>query len=138
MGSSTVPALPVRDAAAAVACYVDRFGFTCVHHDDGFAVVVRDGAEIHLWQAADEGWRLRPETELRDSPVCTGAESFLAGTASCRVEVADVDGRYAELAASGVLHPVDTGSPVDTDFGTREFPTLDVDGNLLTFFARRP
>ena len=22
----------------------------------------------------------------------------------------------------------------ETDFGTREFPTLDLDGNLLTFF----
>jgi hypothetical protein len=25
-----------------------------------------------------------------------------------------------------------------TDFGTREFPTVDQDGNLLTFFRREP
>jgi hypothetical protein len=27
-----------------------------------------------------------------------------------------------------------TDGVVATDFGTREFPTLDLDGNLLTFF----
>jgi catechol 2,3-dioxygenase-like lactoylglutathione lyase family enzyme len=135
--TGAVPALPVRDTTAAVACYTGRFGFTCVHRDDGFAVVVRDDVELHLWEAGDDGWRLRPEEDLRAAPVRSGAESFLAGTASCRIEVTDVEGRYAELAAAGVLHPVDTGSPVDTDFGTREFPTLDVDGNLLTFFRRR-
>jgi hypothetical protein len=36
----------------------------------------------------------------------------------------------------GVLHPTDRGSPVDTDYGTREFATLDVDGNLITFYRR--
>lgn len=133
----TVPALPVRTIGEAVECYVDRFGFDCVHRDDaGFAVVRRDEAEIHLWQAGDERWRDR---DAEGSPVVSGAESFLAGTASCRVEVdsvAAVDALYDELAAVGRLHPADGGAPVDTDFGTREFATLDVDGNLLTFFAR--
>jgi catechol 2,3-dioxygenase-like lactoylglutathione lyase family enzyme len=35
-----------------------------------------------------------------------------------------------------VLHPVSKES-VDTDFGTREFATLDLDGNLVTFFEWR-
>ena len=48
----------------------------------------------------------------------------------------DVDGLHAELAGAGVLHPVDEGRPGDTDHGTREFPTLDRDGNLLTFYCR--
>lgn len=66
----------------------------------------------------------------------SGAETFLAGTASCRIACDDVDSLYAELSAAQVLHSIDRGSPVDTDYGTREFATLDGDGNLLIFFRR--
>lgn len=137
----TVPALPVRSVVDAAAAYVERLGFTVVHLDpDGFAVVARDAAEIHLWQAGDTGWRHRPADDLVDCPVRTGAEDFLAGTASCRIScgaVAEMDALHAELSAAGVLHPTDPGAPVDTGFGTREVAALDLDGNLLTFFARR-
>jgi hypothetical protein len=78
--------------------------------------------------------RTEPRGDLSERPICSGAESFLAGTASCRIEVADVDGLFAELEAAGVLHPVSQGGVDTTDFGTREFATLDLDGNLLTFF----
>jgi hypothetical protein len=63
-----------------------------------------------------------------------GAESLIAGTASCRIEVTDVDALYAELASTDVLHPVSRDGVTTTDFGTREFATLDLDGNLLSFF----
>jgi len=33
-----------------------------------------------------------------------GAESFIAGTASCRIAVDHVDELYAEMAAATVLH----------------------------------
>jgi hypothetical protein len=33
-----------------------------------------------------------------------------------------------------VLHPVSKAGVGATDFGTREFATLDLDGNLLSFF----
>jgi hypothetical protein len=36
-----------------------------------------------------------------------------------------------------VVHRVSTDGPDDTDFGTREFATLDRDGNLLSFFRWR-
>ena len=68
-------------------------------------------------------------------PICSGAESFLAGTASCRIEVSDVDALFAELQSAGVLHHVSLAAVNATDFGTREFATLDSDGNLLTFFC---
>ena len=51
-----------------------------------------------------------------------------------RVEVGDVDGLFGELEPQGVLHPVARDGVAATDFGTREFATLDLDGNLLTFF----
>jgi catechol 2,3-dioxygenase-like lactoylglutathione lyase family enzyme len=129
--SQTIPALPVRDAARAVDFYRDRLGFDVVHHDGGFAVVSRDGAELHLWEASDDSWRERGSL---DRPVQSGAESFIAGTASCRIAADDVDGLFAELEGNEVLHPVSRDGVQDTDFGTREFATLDQDGNLLTFF----
>jgi len=128
----TIPALPVRNVGAAVAYYRDRFGFEARHEAGDFAVLVRDDAVLHLWGATDEDWRSRGD--LGEQPICSGAESFLAGTASCRIEVSDVDALFAELQSSRVLHDVSRGGVTSTDFGTREFATLDSDGNLLTFF----
>jgi catechol 2,3-dioxygenase-like lactoylglutathione lyase family enzyme len=129
--SQTIPALPARDVAASVAFYRERLGFEVLHHDGGFAVLRRDDAVLHLWEAGDEGWLERGTLER---PVRSGAESFLAGTASCRIVVEGVDELYAELEAQQVLHPVSQAGVDDTDFGTREFATLDPDGNLVTFF----
>ena len=38
------------------------------------------------------------------------------------------------MIRADVLHPVSKESVEVTDFGTREFATLDLDGNLVTFF----
>jgi len=127
-----VPALPVRDVAAAVAHYRSGFGFEVGHESDDFAVLVRDEAVVNLWGAGDTSWADRADLAAR--PVVSGAESFLAGTASCRIEVADVDALYAELRDAGVLHPTSRDGVTTTEFGTREFATLDLDGNLLSFF----
>jgi catechol 2,3-dioxygenase-like lactoylglutathione lyase family enzyme len=129
--TQTIPAMPVRDAAAAAAFYRDRLGFQVLHQDEGFAVLGRDDARVHLWQAGDESWR---ERESLDAPVRSGAESFIAGTASCRILVEGVDDLYGELREREVLHPVSRDGVSETDFGSREFATLDQDGNLITFF----
>jgi catechol 2,3-dioxygenase-like lactoylglutathione lyase family enzyme len=129
--NQTIPAMPVHDMSAAVAFYRDRLGFEVLHHEGGFAVMGRDEAVVHLWEASDETWRQR---ELRERPVVSGAESFIAGTASCRVRVEGVDELYAEIRDKDVLHPVSQDGVDETDFGTREFATLDLDGNLLAFF----
>ena len=129
--SETIPALPVRDAAAAVDFYRDRLGFEVIHHDGGFAVLRRDEATLHLWAASDEVWRQGIDLER---PIDSGAESFIAGTASCRIRVQGVDELYEELKGQGVLHRVSENGVSDTDFGTREFATLDLNGNLITFF----
>jgi hypothetical protein len=132
--STTIPALPARDVRASAAHLRDRFGFEVLHEDPGFAVIRRDDAVLHLWGASDESWRER--RDLAERPIDSGAESFLAGTASCRILVSDVDGLFAELERADVLHPVSRDGVRATDWGTREFATLDLDGNLLTFFAR--
>jgi len=127
----TIPALPVRDARASVAFYRDRLGFDALHHDGGFAVLRRDEAVVHLWEASDDSWRRGVDLER---PIDSGAESFIAGTASCRISVDGIDELYAELQPRDVLHRVSQAGVTDTDFGTREFATLDRDGNLISFF----
>lgn len=126
--------MPVRDITAGVACYRDKFGFSVRHQDTGLGVLQRDDAVVALWESSDESWRTR---QHGDTPVRSGAESFIAGTASFRVEagsLAEVDALYAELSGTGVLHYADQGAPTRTDFGTYEFATTDVDGNLIEFY----
>jgi catechol 2,3-dioxygenase-like lactoylglutathione lyase family enzyme len=133
--TQTIPAMPVRDAAAAVDFYRDKLGFETLHHDGGFAVMGRDDAVVHLWEAGDETWRERYSLER---PVRSGAESFIAGTASFRVNVDSaeaVDRLFEELQRADVLHPVSKDGVDDTDFGTHEFSVLDLDGNLIGFFT---
>jgi hypothetical protein len=89
---------------AAVTYYRERFGFNAPHETEDFAVLTRDDAVIHLWAARDDDWHARED--LTDRPICSGAESFLAGTASCRIEVRDVDALLGELKREGVLHEV--------------------------------
>jgi catechol 2,3-dioxygenase-like lactoylglutathione lyase family enzyme len=129
--SQTIPALPARDVASSVGFYHDRLGFEVLHHNGGFAVLGRDDAVLHLWEAADESWHDRDSDA---SPVRSGAESFIAGTASCRIRVDGVDDLYAELSGRDVLHPGSGDGVSDTEYGAREFATLDPDGNLVIFF----
>jgi catechol 2,3-dioxygenase-like lactoylglutathione lyase family enzyme len=132
--TQTIPAMPVREMPGAVVFYRDRLGFEVLRHEGGFAVLARDEAVVHLWEASDESWR---EKVPADEPVRSGAESFIAGTASFRVQVTGVDELYTEMREADVLHPVSKDGVDDTDFGTREFATLDPDGNLVTFFEWR-
>ena len=87
----TIPALPVQDVKQSMDFYTSKLGFTVRHHDDGFVIVVRDDIEIHLWKSGDESWRNKGAS-LVANPICSGAESFLSGTASCRIEVQGIDG----------------------------------------------
>lgn len=126
-----IPALPVSDIERSTVFYRDTLGFTLVHQEAGFAIVERDGVQIHLWAATEESWR----TRSRDAaPVVSGAESFIAGTASCRVAVEDVDELHRHIEPLGVLHP--NAALAEQPWGTREFGVLDPDNNLITFFTR--
>lgn len=131
---NVIPALPVRDIAKATDFYRDRLGFSVGYADEGFAIVSRDDVDIHLWAAADDSWSARARTP-EATPVVSGAESFLAGTASCRIEVTGIDELYAELKRTGVLYAANTIVEA-TPWRTREFPTLDLERNLLTFYER--
>jgi hypothetical protein len=62
----------------------------------------------------------------------SGAESFIAGTASCRVAVQAVDAVHCALSPPGINAPLR-----DQRYGTREFGVLDPDRTLVAFFERR-
>ena len=128
----SVPALPVHDIAKASNFYEIKFGFAVPHQDKDFAKLIRDDVEIHLWASNDESWKTR-NTTASACPIISGAESFLAGTASCRIEVQSIDELFEECKKQDVIYSKDT--VVETQpWGTREFPALDLYGNLLTFY----
>ncbi len=127
---SAIPALPVRHVTTSIPFYRDVLGLSMRHHDTGFAIFHLDAIELHLWQADDESWRMRANSE----PVCSGAESFISGTASCRIAVTGIDELYTRLQQHSVIHP--NAHITNTDWGTREFGVTDPDNNLITFFER--
>lgn len=115
---SAVPALPASDVRRAVDFYVDALGFREVSQDDdGLGILARDGVRLHVWLA--DGSAL-------------GAETYLAGSASCRIETTQIETLHEHCAELGVVHP---NAPLqDRPWGAREFAVLDPDGNLITFF----
>ncbi|MGH8523061.1 MAG: bleomycin resistance protein [Gammaproteobacteria bacterium] len=126
-----IPGLPVSDIEKSTAFYRDKLGFTVAVRKEGFAKLRRDAVEIHLWEAADEGWRTRVGSE----PIVSGAESFIAGTGGCRVSVEGVEEWYRVVQPLGILH--DNAQLEVTPWGTREFAVVDPDNNLVTFFERK-
>ena len=128
----SIPALPVQDIQTAVEFDSQRLGFSCDVQKDDFARVVRDEVAVDLWLAWDRSWRARTDA-LAVAPVKSGAESFLAGTASCQIEVQAIDALYTEYKQQGVLYGPDTVVE-ETPWGTREFAALDLERNLLTFY----
>jgi catechol 2,3-dioxygenase-like lactoylglutathione lyase family enzyme len=132
LGAPT-PSLPSADVRRSERFYADVLGFDVVAFDDGFALVRRDRTTISIWGATDESWR---ESLDPAKPVCSGAESFIAGTASCSIEVSGVDELYEHCKAREIVHP--NAHVHDTEWGTREFGVLDPDGNLVSFWERRP
>ena len=128
----TIPALPVQDIKKAIEFYQTKLGFSVRHHENGFAIMVRDAVEIHLWASSDESWKDKGAS-LVINPICSGAESFLAGTASCRIEVQEIDELFEEYKKQGVIYNPDTVVE-EQPWGDREFPALDHHRNLITFY----
>jgi catechol 2,3-dioxygenase-like lactoylglutathione lyase family enzyme len=117
---SAVPVLPVSNIERAVDYYVTRLGFQQHYTDDDYGILSRDEVRIHVWAA--------------NKPDVSGAEPELAGTASCRVVVDDIQAFYDELAAKDLVHPL--GSISDHPWG-REFAVLDLDRNAIMVNERR-
>ncbi len=108
-----IPVLASIDLEATQRFYAERLGFDPVATYPDYAVSARDGVQIHFWLTDDRRF---------------------AENTSCRVDVTGIDALYAELSASGVVHP--NGELTDQPWGIREFAVLDEDGNLIKFGER--
>lgn len=120
---AAVPVLPVSDQRRAAAFYVEALGFVELLDEAGrgMGILNRDAVQLHLWVADGSA---------------PGAEEHLAGTGSCRIEVAGVDELHRRCAQMGIVHA--HGSISDRPWGAREFSVLDPDGNLVTLYEWRP
>jgi len=128
----SIPGLPVQNIEKAIEFYKTKLGFSVPYYNDGFAKLIRDEVEIHLWASSDESWKNRGAT-LSSCPIISGAESFLAGTGGCRIEVQGIGDLFAEYKKQGVIYSPDTVVE-EQPWGKREFPALDLHRNLLTFY----
>jgi uncharacterized glyoxalase superfamily protein PhnB len=129
---NSIPALPVVSVKTAAEFYQAKMGFYARHLEENFAILNRGNVEIHLWQACDKSWKLR-SIGLFFKPIWSGAETFIAGTASCRIEVDGIDELFEEYKANGVLH--NKHQIIEEQYwGHRDFATTDLCGNLITFY----
>jgi catechol 2,3-dioxygenase-like lactoylglutathione lyase family enzyme len=105
--TTSVPVLAVAELLRSVAWY-ERLGFSTVATYDRYAVLVLDGAEVHL-------------------SVMEQVSSPQAATGGAYLRVGDADAVFARWTAMGapILAP-----PTDQPYGVREFATEDLDGNL--------
>jgi uncharacterized glyoxalase superfamily protein PhnB len=104
------PLLAAADPGRAAAWYRDRLGFAVCWTMDDYAIVHRDGAEVHFWRCGDR---------------------HIAENTSAYFRTGDVDALYEALlpaADGGRVIP-----PEDKAWGMREFYVIDPDGNLLRF-----
>ncbi|MGB0697695.1 MAG: bleomycin resistance protein [Rhodospirillaceae bacterium] len=114
-----VSIVPVRDAAATVAFYVDILGFEArfVSDDKSFAILIHGAAAIQLVQTDD-----------------ADALKATANNISIYLWVKHLDALYERLRPQleslpeGRLRP-----PFNQDYGMREFHVKDPDGCLLFF-----
>jgi len=105
---STVPVLASLNIGETVEFYTQALGFTLRLKRDDYAIVGRDGAEIHFW-------------------LC--AERHIAENTSCYVRVASTDALYEEFKTRGV----DVQPPAVRPWGMKELYVIDPHGNLLKF-----
>lgn len=121
------PVLAARDVAVSAQFYL-RLGFVLAFQDQPtepkYAVMQRDGVELHLQWADPDQW-----AHPIDRPVY-------------RFMVSGVDALYAEFVDAGV-GGADTSlsgpwaAPQDTPWGTREFHVRDPGQNSLQFYQAR-
>ena len=106
------PQFPAVDVRKTAEWYRDRLGFRIarIERDNTFAIVERDGVEIHFWICADR---------------------HIAEHTSAYIRVDDIEGVHklmGKASLGGTISKVGV-----RDWGMREFYVTDPEGNLLKF-----
>lgn len=124
--SAVHPVLASKDVSASIE-FFRRLGFEPIFQDSSpdprYAVVTRDGVELHLQWADPQQW-----VAGLDRPVY-------------RFLLENVDIFFRELKGTGCVSSNAAGEspwavPANTPWGTREFHLRDPDGNGLQFYQR--
>jgi hypothetical protein len=102
------PGMPSTNIERTIENYA-RLGFTATLVMDDFAIIEREGVELHF--------ALKPDHD----PARTATWIYI------RVE--DADAFYKDMKSAGV----DINEPRDTDYRMREIPYVDPDNNLILF-----
>ena len=122
------PILRYRDARAAIRWLCAAFGFTerCCIPEDGLFV---RHAQLQLGENIIMLGSVRPDDGI------TSPQSSGVATQMLAVYVTDPDAHFERAQAAGakILYP-----PKNTDFGSREYHVLDLEGHPWTFGTYRP
>jgi catechol 2,3-dioxygenase-like lactoylglutathione lyase family enzyme len=97
---STVPVLASLDLQESVDFYTNQLGFKKVSQFDDYAIVSRDGAEIHFWLCDDR---------------------HIAGNTSCYIRAADTQALFREFPNCGLA----IQEPVVRPWGMKELYVID-------------
>jgi len=112
--TGAVPVLPTTNISQATSFY-GQLGFQVLHQEAEYAIVKRDGVELHVWLCPDRS---------------------LAENSSCRIQVTGIEALYREYQSKGLL--ASNAALRDTPWGTREFAVFDPDRVLITFVEHVP
>jgi len=112
--TGAVPVLPTTNISQAASFY-GQLGFQVLHQEAEYAIVKRDGVELHVWLCPDRS---------------------LAENSSCRIQVTGIEALYREYQSKGLL--ASNVALRDTPWGTREFAVFDPDRVLITFVEHVP
>ena len=105
---STIPVLASMNLDESVAFYTERLGFSKAAQHGDYAIVMRDGAEIHFWSCPDRK---------------------IAENTSCYIRVASTQQLYEEFVQKGLA----VKEPAVRPWGMKELYVIDPHGNLLKF-----
>ena len=106
--TGAVPVLPTTNMSQATRFY-GQLGFQVLHQEAEYAIVKRDGVELHVWLCQDPA---------------------LAENSSCRIQVAGIEALYQEYQIKGLL--ASNAAVRHTHWGTKEFVVFDPDRVLMT------
>ena len=105
---STVPVLASLNLNETLAFYAGKLGFAQIVERHDYAIVGRDGAEIHFYVCEDR---------------------HIAENTSCYVRTGDTQALYEEFKERGV----EAKPPEIRAWGMKELYVIDPHGNLLKF-----
>ncbi len=115
------PALRYRDAGAAIEWLERAFGFQTIARHDG-----PDGAVAHAELLLDGSLIMlgTGSADLQDPPA-----DFRAARATIYVALEDVDGHRERAQEAGA----EVSELTETDYGSRDYSALDLEGNRWSF-----